>query len=332
MQRGDRRQGVREVVDDDHEVRLQERGQWRSDRIRVGQRDRGLEGRDGVVREDADGAAGEARQVGQRSDAAPGHEAAQRLREGRRRGRSRATSSPACSTPTGRERVVAPPSRTSSMRRGSVPRNEYRPRRSPPSTDSRRYAGVPSSSARKTPIGVSRSASRVARSRTVSYSAARRLASAREIGSSMSVGNVVSRNRNDPSSPGTKGRAFRGATLFRLCRTHLYRRGRLPADRRCPVSLALCAGAYLVASLGHLWVRRLTGAIHSRRHPGSHQVPGLCAGGASVTRPDHRPIFDWAAVWTCYSSASRAGAALFDRRRKRATLRGLMQFANWYYV
>ena len=31
------------------------------------------------------------------------------------------------------------------------------------------------------------------------------------------------------------------------------------------------------------------GSIHRRCHPGSHQPPGLCAGSASVTRPDHSP-------------------------------------------
>src|SRR4051794_40923648 len=47
---------------------------------------------------------------------------------------------------------------------------------------------------------------------------------------------------------GTKGRAFRGATLIRRCRTPPDRRASSAfasaADRGCPLSLALCAGAY----------------------------------------------------------------------------------------
>ena len=57
----------------------------------------------------------------------------------------------------------------------------------------------------------------------------------------------ASENQERPFVSGTKGRAFRGATLIRRCRTLPDRRAVRVAtvtDRRCPVSLALCAGAY----------------------------------------------------------------------------------------
>src|SRR4029077_9480249 len=57
----------------------------------------------------------------------------------------------------------------------------------------------------------------------------------------------ASRIKKRPFRPGTKGRAFRGATLIRRCRTLPDRRVirvAVVTDRRCPVSLALCAGAY----------------------------------------------------------------------------------------
>src|SRR6185503_9736586 len=67
--------------------------------------------------------------------------------------------------------------------------------------------------------------------------------------------------------PGTKGRAFRGATLIRRCRTLLTDGPAACAttDRRCPVSLALCAGAY--------WRLRQDAASRSvRRLPGPFPV------------------------------------------------------------
>ena len=127
------------------------------------------------------------------------------------------------STVTGRSWMLALPSRTSRSRRGPTPRNEYRPRRSPPSTDSRRYAGVvPSSSRRNAPIGVSRSADRVARRSIVSALPASRFAWVRLSGSVMvTCGASGGPESKRPLVSGTKGRAFRGATLIRRCRTFL---------------------------------------------------------------------------------------------------------------
>ena len=67
-------------------------------------------------------------------------------------------------------------------------------------------------------MGVSRSAGRVARSRIVSALAARRLACARLSGSAVLIA-VGLENQETTFRPGTKGRAFRGATLIRRCRT-----------------------------------------------------------------------------------------------------------------
>src|SRR5687768_15004586 len=72
--------------------------------------------------------------------------------------------------------------------------------------------------------------------------------------------------KNDLRLPGTKGRAFRGATLIRRCRT-LVTDGSstfVVADRRCPVSLALCAGAY--------WRPRKPAWRSVRRLPGPFPV------------------------------------------------------------
>ena len=67
-------------------------------------------------------------------------------------------------------------------------------------------------------MGVSRSAERVARRRIVSALAARRFACARLIGSPVVIAVGLGESRTTFVS-GTKGRAFRGATLIRRCRT-----------------------------------------------------------------------------------------------------------------
>src|SRR3954447_20200761 len=69
---------------------------------------------------------------------------------------------------------------------------------------------------------------------------------------------MCSRNQNRPFVPGRKVVTFRGATLIRLCRTSRPTDRREAFGRRCPISPALCAGAYLVARCVR-WVRRLTG-------------------------------------------------------------------------
>jgi hypothetical protein len=94
--------------------------------------------------------------------------------------------------------------------------------------------GAPSSSRRNAPIGVSRSAVRVARRRIVSAEPARRFVSRRLSGSAAVMrGRRLRASRESETTfvSGTKGRAFRGATLIRRV-PHSDRRvvGR-PADR-----------------------------------------------------------------------------------------------------
>ena len=196
------------------------------------------------------------------------------------------------STVTGRSWMRACPSRTSSSRRGPMPRNEYRPSRSPPSTDSSRYAGVvPSSRRRNAPMGVSRSAERVARSSSVSAFAASRFAWVRLSGSRRWSRAAPPVNQNDLSSSGTKGRAFRGATLIRHCRTFLTDGSSLDVDRRCPLSLALCAGAYLAAFASA--VRSGGSRVHSPPPPSRFPpATGSLCRRSTGTRPVHQPVFD----------------------------------------
>ena len=70
MQRGDRRQRVGQVVEDEDEVGLDECGGRDADRVALGERHGRLEGGDRVVRQRTDGAAGEARHPVGRLDAA----------------------------------------------------------------------------------------------------------------------------------------------------------------------------------------------------------------------------------------------------------------------
>ena len=55
-------------------------------------------------------------------------------------------------------------------------------------------------------------------------------------------------NQERPIVSGTKGRAFRGATLIRLLPLSRDRWTANAVDRRCPLTLAPCAGAYLTSA------------------------------------------------------------------------------------
>ena len=65
-------------------------------------------------------------------------------------------------------------------------------------------------------------------------------------------------------------------------------------DRRCPVTLALCAGAYLssAARCRLAFGPVAPGSIRRRRHPGSHQPPGLWIGARRVLVPIKARIRD----------------------------------------
>ena len=134
--------------------------------------------------------------------------------------------------------------------------------------------------------------------------------------------------------PGTKGRSFRGATHIRQCRSLADGSGSrvaapvrfpapaadaTPADRCCPLSLALCAGAYWRALEARGLVRRLTGPFVLVAAPActnrwfSTPAPG-------VTRPDHSPYWEcggslWAATGRCQMGCRRVGRRRRDRRQ-----------------
>ena len=91
-------------------------------------------------------------------------------------------------------------------------------------------------------------------------------------------------------------------------------------DRRCPVSLALCAGAYLSSAARP---RRpafgpvAPGSIRRRRHPGSHQPPGLWNGARRVLVPIKARIRDVARSLgaTIRRRQARSDAEVPTRRR-----------------
>ena len=149
-------------------------------------------------------------------------------------------------------------------------------------------------------MGVSRSAGRVARRSIVSALAARRCVCARLIGSAVVIVSA-SQNQKRPIVLGTKGRAFRGATLIRRVPHFRDRRGgwcHHRGHRRCPVSLALCAGAY--------WRLRCPLRVRSggsRGHSSSSSLRLAPTAGsldrrATGTRPVHSPLIrDVRGVW-----------------------------------
>src|SRR5688572_9015085 len=110
-------------------------------------------------------------------------------------------------------------------------------------------------------MGVSRSAGRVARRRIVSALAAYRLACARLIGSAVLIAGPRE-SRNDLTVPGRKvvpsavPPSFGDAALQVTDGPVVG-----PGDRRCPLSLALCAGAYRL-------VPRMRPSRSVRRLPG----------------------------------------------------------------
>ena len=298
VERGDGRQRVGQVVEDEDEVGLDEGRRRDADRVALGERDGRLEGRDRVVGERPDGAAGEARHALGRLDAAARDEGA----DGRQRvgdvdasrsagpGRRRAPSPAGSGSGRGRR---GPRAGGAARRRGtSSDRGARRPR---PIRAGRR--GSPSSSRRKAPIGVSRSAGRVARRRIVSALAARRCACARLIGSAVVIAVGLGESRTTFVS-GTKGRAFRGATLIRRCRT-LVTDGpvrRLHGRRSALPSIAGALRRSLLASAARAAsrsVRRLPGpfpvvvapARTSRRISGS-----TCDGYSSRSQPAVRDV------------------------------------------
>ncbi len=231
MERRDRRQRVGQVVEDDHEVGLDECRRRGADRVGVGQRHARLEGRDRVIRERADGAARESGQPLARLDLPARHEGANRLERIRRRCR-----------PGRQARVVAVDADGPVLdRRPAVANFEEPPRANPeeriapeplPALDGFEEIGGrrPVVESEERPdrgleVGGTRGAQEQrVRARRESL----RLGQAQRVHRHVWPPGIT----NGLRPPGTKGRAFRGATLIRRCRT-------LPG----PLPLAFASGS-----------------------------------------------------------------------------------------
>ena len=141
--------------------------------------------------------------------------------------------------------------------------------------------------------------------------AARRWACARLIGSAVVIAVGLGESRTTFVS-GTKGRAFRGATLIRRCRT-LVTDGRSTSPWS-PIGAALYRWRSAPEPTGVRGSRRLAfgpeapGSIPRRRRSGSHQPPDLWVDVATGTRPVHSPLFVMSAEYgQVASEASSAG-------------------------
>ena len=173
---------------------------------------------------------------------------------------------------------------------------------------------MPSSRRRNAPIGVSRSAGRVARRRTVSALAESRLAWPRLIGSRS--GHRWPRESRTTDRPGTKGRAFRGATLIRRCRTRVTDG---PVAVRERTVLAIGAALYRWRSAPEPTGsrRRVVPVVASVRSGGSrvHSPPpsprfppatGSLCRRSTGTRPVHSPLFVMSAEYGSVSGERQA--------------------------
>ena len=137
---------------------------------------------------------------------------------------------------------------------------------------------------------------------------ARRLASVRLSGWSVLIA-LVPRESETTLRPGTKGRAFRGATLIRRCRTCVTDSPRLEAAdsigaaryrwRSAPEPTDACGVPLRVRSGGS--------RVHSPSSP-SRLAPtaGSLVRRATDTRPVHSPLFVmWRGVWAgCFAASS----------------------------
>jgi hypothetical protein len=111
--------------------------------------------------------------------------------------------------------------------------------------------------------------------------------------------------RND-LRPGTKGRAFRGATLFRRCRT-LLTDGRSSLARRPPIGAARYRWRSAPEPTGDVRVRSGGSRVHSP--PSSLRFPpatGSLCRRATGTRPVQSPLFVmWPGVYGRLAAPSR---------------------------
>jgi hypothetical protein len=135
--------------------------------------------------------------------------------------------------------------------------------------------------------------------------------------------------------PGTKGRSFRGATHIRRCRSLADGSGSrvgglcgsphlspaTPADRCCPLSLALCAGAYWRALEARGSVRRLTGPFSLVAAPAStNRWFSMPAPGG--TRPDHSPYWECGGSLGVWPGACQTSVKQVSNKTPRVAVQG----------
>jgi hypothetical protein len=286
MQRGDGAEGVGEMVEDQHEVSLDEGGHRHADGVSLRERHRGFEDRDGVVAEGADRSASEARHAVGGLDPAARHERAdgiewvrgvdglgRQVRAIRRdRDRSRLDASAAVAhleEPAGADaqegiaaEALAALDRLEEVGRPAVIEAQE-------GTDRGLQVGG-AGGAQQDRVGVGGEALRLRQADRVR--GAHRLAS---------------RIKNDPSSSGRKVVPSAVPPSFGVCRTHLTDGGGLPAR-------AIGAARYRWRSApeptGCARQRspfgpEAPGSISCRCRPGSHQPPDLCADARRVLVP-----------------------------------------------
>jgi hypothetical protein len=281
------------MVEHEDEIGLDERGGRDAHRVALRQRDGRLEDRHRIVGERTHCPAGEPRHAGRRHDAPPWHEAADRVERIRgfgdverqircvlrHRDRPGLRSSDAVADleepprADTKERVASQPlpalDRLEEVRRPTVVEAEE-------GADGRLEVGR-AGGAEQDRVRVRREALRLGQAERIVRRHVGGLHAARP-----------RRESNTTSRPGTKGRAFRGATLIRRCRTRDRRAfdGISVADRS---ALPCIAGALrrslLVAAVAAPFGPEAPGSIHRRRRPGFHQPPGLSADVRRVLVP-----------------------------------------------
>ena len=281
-----------QVVEHDHQVRLQEGRQRRTDWVGRRQMDGGLEGRYGVVGQHAHRAADEARHVRQRRDTAAAAGSARRAVSGSaagddlgvKLGRVFDAHRPAADDRLAVAHLEQPARQHAQERVATEALAAFDRLEQVGRACRRRGRGRRRSASR----GRRRAWRAAARCRA---SAASLRASASESGSSMSVATMASRIRNDPSSSWDERSCLpRCHPGFGCCRTLRYRRDGLTVR----LALPCIAGALRRSLLGRSsapFGPEAPGSIHSRRHPGSHHPPGLCAGYRALLVPIIAHVF-----------------------------------------
>ncbi len=286
VERRDRRKGVGQVVEDEDQVGLDERSGRDADRVALREPDRGLECGHGVVRDSADGAAGESGHPVGGLDAAGADEIADGVERISRFGRL--------------DREVGRVGRDGDRSRldpGTAVADLEKAARADP--EERVAAETLPAFDRLEEIGrvavveAEECADRgLEVGRTRGAQADRVRAAGEPFGLAQADG-VGCGHRLRPRESDTTDRPWDERSCLPRCHPHSAmphsrdRRMGFPTDRRCPVSLALCAGAYLgLIPVGTFpFGPEAPGSIHRLRRPGFHQPPGLSADARRVLVP-----------------------------------------------